>query len=75
MFWAVLLLIICFSAVASVLFWVLAMMIGEWALVVAGVLLLAGIITALVSAYQRITAQLDSVEKKLDKLLEQKEEE
>ncbi len=75
MFWTVLLLIICFSAVASVLFWVLAMMIGEWALVVAGVLLLAGIITALVSAYQRITAQLDSVEKKLDKLLEQKEEE
>ncbi len=75
MFWAVLLLIICFSAVASVLFWVLAMMIGEWALVVAGVLLLAGIITALVSAYQRIALQLDSVEKKLDKLLEQKEEE
>ena len=75
MFWTVLLLIICFSAVASVLFWMLAMMIGEWALVVAGVLLLAGIITALVSAYQRITAQLDSVEKKLDKLLEQKEEE
>ena len=74
MFWAVLLLIICFSAVASVLFWVLAMMIGEWALVVAGVLLLAGI-TALVSAYQRIALQLDSVEKKLDKLLEQKEEE
>ncbi len=75
MFWTVLLLIICFSAVASVLFWVLAMMIGEWALVVAGVLLLAGIITALVSAYQRIALQLDSVEKKLDKLLEQKEEE
>ena len=75
MFWAVLLLIICFSAVASVLFWVLAMMIGEWALVVAGVLLLAGIITALVSAYQRIALQLDSVGKKLDKLLEQKEEE
>ncbi len=75
MFWTVLLLIICFSAVASVLFWMLAMMIGEWALVVAGVLLLAGIITALVSAYQRIAVQLDSVEKKLDKLLEQKEEE
>ncbi len=75
MFWTVLLLIICFSAVASVLFWMLAMMIGEWALVVAGVLLLAGIITALVSAYQRIALQLDSVEKKLDKLLEQKEEE
>mgnify|MGYP001073896701 FL=1 len=75
MFWTVLLLIICFSAVASVLFWVLAMMIGEWALVVAGVLLLAGVITALVSAYQRIAVQLDSVEKKLDKLLEQKEEE
>ena len=75
MFWTVLLLIICFSAVASVLFWMLAMMIGEWALVVAGVLLLAGIITALVSAYQRIAVQLDSVEKKLDKRLEQKEEE
>ena len=75
MFWTVLVVIICFSAVASVLFWMLAMMIGEWALVVAGVLLLAGIITALVSAYQRIAVQLDSVEKKLDKLLEQKEEE
>ncbi|MCI9169445.1 MAG: hypothetical protein HFF42_00675 [Lawsonibacter sp.] len=75
MFWTVLLLIICFSAVASVLFWMLAMMIGEWALAVAGVLLLAGVITALVSAYQRIAVQLDSVEKKLDKLLEQKEEE
>lgn len=75
MFWTVLLLIICFSAVASVLFWMFAMLIGEWALVVAGVLLLAGVITALVSAYQRIAARLDSVEKKLDKLLEQKEEE
>ena len=72
MFWTVLLLIICFSAVASVLFWMLAMMIGEWALAVAGVLLLAGVITALVSAYQRIAVQLDSVEKKLYKLLEQK---
>ncbi len=75
MFWTVLLLIICFLAVASVLFWMLAMLIGEWALAVAGVLLLAGVITALVSAYQQITVRLDSVEKKLDRLIEQKEEE
>ena len=73
MFWTVLLLIVCFSAVASILFWMVAMLIGEWALVVAGVLLLAGAITALVSAYQKITAQLDSVEQKLDQMLEQKE--
>ena len=75
MFWTVLLLIICFLAVASVLFWMLAMLIGERALAVAGVLLLAGVITALVSAYQQITVRLDSVEKKLDRLIEQKEEE
>ena len=73
MFWIVLLLIVCFSAVASIFFWMLAMLIGEWALVVAGVLLLAGAITALVSAYQKITARLDSVEQKLDQMLEQKE--
>ena len=75
MFWTVLLLIICFLAVASVLFWMLAMLIGEWALAVAGVLLLAGVITALVSAYQQITVRLDSADKKLDRLIEQKEEE
>ena len=75
MFWTVLLLIICFSAVASVLFWMLAMLIGEWALAVAGILLLAGVITALVSAYQQIVVRLDSVEKKLDKVLDRKERE
>ena len=61
MFWTVLLLIVCFSAVASIFFWMLAMLIGEWALVVA-------------SAYQKITTQLDSVEQKLDQMLEQKED-
>ncbi len=69
MFWIVLLSILCFSAVALMVTMWLGMLIGEWALVVAGV------ITVVVSAYQKITARLDSVEKKLDKLLEQKEEE
>ena len=75
MFWIVLLSILCFSAVALMVTMWLGMLIGEWALVVAGVFLLAGVITAVVSAYQKITARLDSVEKKLDRLLEQKEEE
>ena len=75
MFWIVLLSILCFSAVALMVTMWLGMLIGEWALVVAGVFLLAGVITEVVSAYQKITARLDSVEKKLDKLLEQKEEE
>lgn len=75
MFWTVLLLMVCFGVIALLVISWLGMLIGEWAAVVAGVLLLAGAITALVSAYQKITARLDSVEKKLDKLLEQKEEE
>ncbi len=75
MFWTVLLLVVCFGAIAFLALSWLGMLIGEWAAVVAGILLLAGVITAVVSAYQKITARLDSVEKKLDKLLEQKEEE
>lgn len=75
MFWTVLLLVVCFGAIALLVISWLGMLIGEWALIVAGVLLLAGAITALVSAYQKITARLDSVEKKLDKLLEEKKEE
>lgn len=75
MFWTVLLLVVCFGAIALLVISWLGMLIGEWALIVAGVLLLAGAVTALVSAYQKITARLDSVEKKLDKLLEEKKEE
>lgn len=75
MFWTILLLVVCFGAIALLVISWLGMLIGEWALIVAGVLLLAGAITALVSAYQKITARLDSVEKKLDKLLEEKKEE
>lgn len=75
MFWTILLLMVCFGAIVLLVISWLGMLIGEWAAVVAGVLLLAGAITVLVSAYQKIMARLDSVEKKLDKLLEQKEEE
>ena len=75
MFWTVLLLVVCFGAIALLVISWLGMLIGEWALIVAGVLLLAGVITALVSAYQQITARLDGVEKKLDKLSEEKKEE
>lgn len=75
MFWTVLLLMVCFGAIVLLVTSWLGMLIGEWALIVAGVLLLSGAITALVSAYQKITTRLDSIEKKLDKLSEQKEEE
>ena len=75
MFWTVLLLIVCFSIVACVLFWMLAMLIGgEWALGVTCLLLLAGVITAFISACQKITDRLDSVAEKLDELLEEKKE-
>ncbi|USF27979.1 hypothetical protein N510_002937 [Firmicutes bacterium ASF500] len=75
MFWIVLLLLICFSVIVLAGTSWLGMLVGEWAFVVVGVLLLSGGITVVVSAYQRLTARLDSVEKKLDRLLEQKEEE
>ena len=75
MFWTVLLLVFVFSVVALIAVEWLGMLIGEWALVVAGFLLLAGVVTVSVSAYQKIMARLDSVEKKLDQLLEQKKEE
>ena len=75
MFWTVLLLSICFSAIVLLGTSWLGMLIGEWAFWVAGALLLSGLITVVVSAYQKLTARLDSVEKKLDRLIEQKEEE
>ena len=53
----------------------LGMLIGEMAYLVGGFLLLAGIVTAFVVAYQKLTVRLDNAEKKLDKLLEQKKEE
>ena len=75
MFGTVLLWVSCFSAVALMATLWLGMLIGEWALAVAGIFLLAGVITVVVSAYQKLKVRLDSVEKKLDRLLEQKEEE
>ena len=75
MFGTILLLVFCFSAVALMATLWIGMLIGEWALAVAGIFLLAGVITVVVSAYQKLTVRLDSVEKKLDRLLEQKEEE
>ena len=75
MFWTVLLIVFILAIPAFALLGWLGMLIGEWAILVAGALLLAGIVTAFVVAYQKLTVRLDNVEKKLDKLLEQKEEE
>ena len=75
MFWIVLLIMfLCAIPAVALLGW-LGMLIGEMAYLVGGFLLLAGIVTAFITAYQKLTARLDGVEKKLDKLLEQKEEE
>ena len=75
MFWRVLLIMfLCAIPVEALLIW-LGLIIGELAYLVVGFLLLAGIVTAFVTAYQKLTVRLDNVEKKLDKLLEQKKEE
>ena len=75
MFGTVLLIMfLCAIPAVTLLGW-LGMLIGEMAYLVGGFLLLTGIVTAFITAYQKLTAQLDGVEKKLDKLLEQKEEE
>ena len=75
MFWIVLLIMfLCAIPAVALLGW-LGMLIGEMAYLVGGFLLLAGIVTAFVVAYQKLTVRLDNAEKKLDKLLEQKKEE
>ena len=75
MFGTVLLIMFLCAIPAVVLLGWLGMLIGEMAYLVGGFLLLAGIVTAFVTAYQKLTVRLDNVEKKLDKLSEQKEEE
>ena len=75
MFGTVLLIMFLCAIPAVVLLGWLGMLIGEMAYLVVGFLLLAGIVTAFVVAYQKLTVRLDKVEKKLDKLLEQKKEE
>ena len=75
MLWIVLLIMFLCTIPAVVLLGWLGMLIGEMAYLVGGFLLLAGIVTAFVVAYQKLTVRLDNVEKKLDKLLEQKKEE
>ena len=73
MFWTVLLIVCILAIPAFALLGWLGMLIGEWAILVAGALLLAGVVTAVVSAYQKIMARLDSVEKKLDELAKKEE--
>ena len=73
MFWTVLLIVFILAIPAFALLGWLGMLIGEWAILVAGALLLAGVVTAVVSAYQKIMARLDSVEKKLDELAKKEE--
>ena len=75
MFWIVLLIMFLCTIPTVVLLGWFGMLIGEMAYLVGGFLLLAGIVTAFVVAYQKLTVRLDNVEKKLDKLLEQKKEE
>ena len=63
MFWTVLLIVFILAIPAFALLGWLGMLIGEWAILVAGALLLAGVVTAFLSAYQKIMNRLDQLEK------------
>ena len=63
MFWTVLLIVFILAIPAFALLGWLGMLIGEWAILVAGALLLAGVVTAFLSAYQMIMNRLDQLEK------------
>ncbi|WP_251316354.1 hypothetical protein [Flintibacter muris] len=65
MFWTVLLIVFILAIPAFALLGWLGMLIGEWAILVAGALLLAGVVTAFLSAYQKIMNRLDQLEKAL----------
>ncbi len=65
MFWTVLLIVFILAIPAFALLGWLGMLIGEWAILVAGALLLAGVVTAFLSAYQMIMNRLDQLEKAL----------
>ncbi len=75
MFGTVLLIMFLCAIPAVVLLGWLGMLIGEMAYLVVGFLLLAGIFTAFFGGYQKHTGRPGKGGKKLDKLLEQKEEE
>ena len=74
MFWNILLIMTAFSVVGVIVTSWLGMLIGEWALLVAGFLLAVGVITAFVTAYGRVIDRLDSLEKKLNELTNHKSE-
>lgn len=66
MFWTVLLTVFVYAIPALALLAWLGMLIGEWAILAAVFLLLAGVITAFISAYQKIMDRLDQLEKVLE---------
>lgn len=66
MFWTVLLTVSAYGIPAFVLLAWLEALIGEWAILVVGLPLLAGVITAFISAYRKIMDRLDQLEKALD---------
>ena len=65
MFWTVLLIVFILAIPAFALLGWLGMLIGEGAILVAGALLLAGVVTAFLSAYQQVMNRLDQLEKDL----------
>ena len=74
MFWRVLLIMfLCAIPVGALLIW-LGLIIGELAYLVVGFLLLAGIVTVFISSYQKIMNRMNSLEEKLDKLLQYQDE-
>ncbi len=74
MFWRVLLIMfLCAISVEALLIW-LGLIIGELAYLVVGFLLLAGIVTVFISSYQKIMNRMNSLEEKLDKLLQYQDE-
>ena len=74
MFWIVLLIMfLCAIPVEALLIW-LGLIIGELAYLVVGFLLLAGIVTVFISSYQKIMNRMNSLEEKLDKLLQYQDE-
>jgi len=74
MFWRVLLIMFLCAIHAVVLLGWLGMLIGEMAYLVGGFLLLAGIVTVFISSYQKIMNRMNSLEEKLDKLLQYQDE-
>ena len=66
MFWIVLLIMFLCTIPTVVLLGWLGMLIGEMAYLVGGFLLLAGIVTAFVVGYQKLTGRVDNVGEKLE---------